>query len=152
MNKMFDKEFCDKIEEIRVNAHKDYSFMLSLIRGDEDAIQEESRRKIEIANAIAKEKSKFHFDENSTFGQMLANSSSTSKMTEEELETVMEAIEKNFVDKQFRSKDVLPTLPQVDGEPFLNNRKLPSRLKKLAEFGKIEEIPNTKPKAYKLIK
>lgn len=148
----FDKDFCDKVEEIRINSHKDYAYMLAVVKGDEDKIAEESARKKAIADEIAKERFKTFFDENSTFGQMLAQSDSKSKITEQELELVMETIEKHFSDKDFKSRDVLPLLPKINGEPCLNNRKLPSRLKKLSEFGKIEEVPNTKPKSYKLVK
>ena len=149
---MFDKEFCDKVEEMRVSNNKDNSFMLAVVKGDEDKIAEVSARRKAIADEIAKEKFKTLYGENSTFGQMLAQSDSKSKITEEELEIVMETIEKHFLDKEFKSRDVLPLLPKIDGEPCLNNRKLPSRLKKLSEFGKLEEVPNTRPKSYKLVK
>lgn len=145
---MFNKEFCDKVEEIRLGAIKDPSYMLSVIKGSQEAVEAESLRKKAIADEIMKEKYKTMYDENSTFGQML--SSSGSKISEEELEIVMETIEANFPKAEFKSRDVLPLLPKINGEPCLNNRKLPSRLKKLAEFGKIEEVPNTKPKSYKL--
>ncbi len=149
---IFNQEFCDRVEEMRVASNKDYNFMLAVVNGSEDAVAQESARKKAMADEIAKEKFKTYYDADSSFAQLLAQSDGSSKVTEEELETVMEVIEKHFSDKDFKSKDVLPLLPKVNGEPFLNNRKLPSRLKKLSQFGKIEDVPNTKPKAYKLVK
>ena len=76
---------------------------------------------------------------------------SKSKITEEELDIVMEIIAKNFEGKEFKSKDLLPLLPKdAEGNPFLNNRKLPSRLKKLAEFNKLED-KGGRPKSYLLV-
>lgn len=148
---MLNKEFIDKVEEIRLDAHKDYAYMLAVVKGDEDKIAEESARKKAIADEIVKDKYKADYSEAGSFGEMLSMSDSKSKITEEELEAVMDTIAKHFADKPFKSKDLLPLIPKNPaGEPFLNNRKLPSRLKKLAEFGKLED-KGGRPKSYSLV-
>lgn len=148
---MFNQEMLDKIEELRVQGDNTIEFMLAVVKGDEEAIASESARKKAIADEIIKEKYKADYSEAGSFGEMLAMSDSKSKITEEELELVMDAIAKNFTGKAFKSKDLLPLLPtNAEGEPFLNNRKLPSRLKKLAEFGRLEDCGG-RPKSYKLV-
>lgn len=146
---MFNQEFIDRIEEIRKGGDNTFEYMLSVVRGDEDTLEKESARKKAIADEIMKEKSKIVYGEG-TFAELLRMGDSKSKITEEELETVMTTIEDNFKGKEFQSKDLLPLLPKdAEGNPFLNNRKLPSRLKKLSEFNRLVDCGG-RPKKYKL--
>lgn len=147
---MMNQEFIDRIEGMRVNADNTYAFMLAVVKGDEEAVATEASRKKAIADEIVKEKYKANYSEAGSYAEMLALAGKT-KITEEELESVMDTIAQHFANKPFKSKDLLPLIDKNPaGEPFLNNRKLPSRLKKLAEFGRLEDCGG-KPKAYKLV-
>jgi hypothetical protein len=145
---MFDKEMLDKIEKMRLEGQRSPQFMLAVLKGCPKEIAEESERKKKIVEqAFCSQAS----TEGKTMSELLS-SDNKSKINAEELEMILEIIEEHYSDKEFLAKDIVGHLPQVNGEPILNSRQVPSRMKKLLNWGKIVDIPHTSPKKYTLAK
>ena len=149
----YEQEFIEQVEKLRGMGANDYKFMLDVLEGVQDAIKVESDRKTAYAKSVKKEMRASQSDDSSeSMSTLLGSISGTSKITEEELEIVMTIIEENFTGKTFKSKDLSALMPLgKDGLPVITNRQMPSRIKRLLAFGKIEDKGGS-PKSYAIKK